>query len=65
MREIGNWQREGNNLSAMVALKAGLGRTRDAVWFCEQALEIDREIGDRKGESADLILLGRLYLSEG
>ncbi len=42
-----------------------LGETRKAIEFHEQALVIDREIGDRRGEGADLGNLGIAYADLG
>jgi tetratricopeptide (TPR) repeat protein len=42
-----------------------LGETRRAIEFYEQALVIDREIGNRLGEGADLNNLGLAYAELG
>ena len=44
---------------------AALGEPRKAIQFYEQALEIDREIGDRHGEGAALGNLGLAYADLG
>jgi len=40
-----------------------LGDARKAIEYCEQALAIDREIGDRHGEGVDLGSLGNAYFA--
>ncbi len=42
-----------------------LGKPRKAIEFCEQALMIRREIGDRKGEGIDLGNIGNVYADLG
>lgn len=44
---------------------ADLGQAKNAIGFYEQALVIDREIGDRRGEGADLGNLGAAYANLG
>jgi tetratricopeptide (TPR) repeat protein len=44
---------------------ADLGEVEKAIGFYEEALVIDREIGDRRGEGADLANLGVAYASLG
>ncbi len=44
---------------------ADLGEVRKAIEYHEQALVIDREIGDRRGEGADLGNLGLAYAALG
>ena len=44
---------------------ADLGETRKAIEYYEQALTISREIGDRRGEGADLGNLGLAYADLG
>ncbi len=42
-----------------------LGDAKKAIDYYEQALKIDREIGDRRGEGADLGNLGNAYSNLG
>ena len=51
--------------SATSATATTLGETRRAIELHDQALAIDREIGDRQGESADLVNLGDCYADLG
>jgi len=42
-----------------------LGQYQKALSYYQQALEIDREIGDRRGEEADLNNIGVVYKNLG
>ena len=42
-----------------------LGETRRAIEYYEQALTVAREIGDRRGEGADLANMGLLAKEQG
>ena len=40
---------------------ATLGQVERAIGYCERAMEIDRRIGDQRGQAIDLGILGRCY----
>ena len=56
---------EGKALGNLGVAYKNLGETRKAIGFYEQALVIDREIGDRRGEGTDLGNLGNAYAALG
>ncbi|MDQ3255838.1 MAG: hypothetical protein M3R15_18405, partial [Acidobacteriota bacterium] len=49
-RKLRNRQSEGNRLGNLGNAYRDLGEVRTAIDYCEQALAISREIGDRRGE---------------
>ena len=55
----------GQLLGTLGLAYAALGQAERAIGFYEQALVIDREIGDRRGEGADLGNLGLAYAALG
>ncbi len=56
---------QGNNHTQLGLHYEGLSRPRDAIAQYEAALAIDRAIGDRQGEGADLGNLGNAYSDLG
>ena len=56
---------EGNHLGNLGLAYAALGDARRAIDYYEQALAIDREIGDWRGEGVDLANLGNAYTDQG
>ena len=56
---------DAGNLSSLGRYYDGLGEARQAIEFYEQALAIDREIGNRQGESIDLGGLASCYADLG
>jgi tetratricopeptide (TPR) repeat protein len=56
---------EGVHLSNLANAYADLGETRKAIEYHEQALKIDREIGDQSGEGRELGNLGSVYYTLG
>ena len=65
--QAGAWEREreGNALGNLGVVHAALGDLRKAIEYYEQALVIDREIGDRRGEGNALFNSARVLDSLG
>ena len=58
-------ERVGRLLGTVGLACAALGQVEKAIEYYEQALVIDREIGDRRGEGAALANLGNTYAALG
>ena len=63
--ELDDPWRRGYSLTTLGIAYRSLGMARRAIACYEQALAIDREIGDRQGEGADLGNLGHAYAALG
>ena len=57
--------RRGIRLGNLGLCSGDLGQTARAIEYCEQALDISREVGDRRGEGMDLGNLGFCYCNLG
>jgi tetratricopeptide (TPR) repeat protein/Mrp family chromosome partitioning ATPase len=59
-RDLGDQRGEGASLNRLGSLAQALGRSEQATYILEQALQITRQVGDRHGEGRALNNLGNL-----